>query len=97
MHTAHVVLFFVLGVGVLSILLLVVRAALRWFLDRGGDLGPLTFVLDFLEHVTDPLVYPVRHMLPEERRSTNFPVVVSVIVLAVIWVVIYGFLRIPLK
>jgi uncharacterized protein YggT (Ycf19 family) len=54
-------------------------------------------VLDFLERVTDPLVYPVRHMLPEERRSKNFPVVVSVIVLAVIWVVIYGFLRIPLK
>jgi len=71
------------------LLVMLARGGLGWFSSRGGDLGPFVFVLDFLEKVTNPLLYPIRHVLPEKKRDTNLPVAIAIGILLVILVPVW--------
>ena len=77
------------------VFVVLVRCILAW-MYTSWDMLDLRRTLRLLETVTNPLLYPVRHVMPEEKRHNNVPEAVGIIVLVVIWVVLLASVRLTL-
>ena len=77
------------------VFVVLVRGILAWMYTT-WEMLELKRPLRLLETVTDPLLYPVRHVIPEEKRQSNLPEAVGIIVLVVIWVVLLASVRLTL-
>jgi uncharacterized protein YggT (Ycf19 family) len=77
------------------VFVVLVRCILAW-MYTSWDMLDLRRTLRLLETVTNPLLYPVRHVMPEEKRHHNVPEAVGIVVLVVIWVVLLASVRLTL-
>jgi hypothetical protein len=77
------------------VFVVLVRCILAW-MYTSWDMLELKRPLRLLENVTDPLLYPVRHVIPEEKRHNNLPEAVGLIAVVVIWVVLLASVRLML-
>ena len=77
------------------VFVVLVRCILAW-MYTSWDMLDLRRTLRLLETVTNPLLYPVRHAMPEEKRHNNVPEAVGIVVLVVIWVVLLASVRLTL-